>query len=166
MYSLNEASLGRIYQHIQKKNIQSWSILTSFRDELKPSENNKRFYQLKNRIRQMNLGFIQMEGVGQEEINGEIVNVKEPSLFIPDITLKQAQKLSDEYDQWGIIYSGPENEHKITLYSKQGQESIGSFHPNKIAKFFSKIKGKPFTFESIKPSTFMERYHKYLTSKE
>jgi len=26
---LNEASLGRIYQHIQKEKVDSWSILTS-----------------------------------------------------------------------------------------------------------------------------------------
>ncbi len=160
---LNESSLNRIYQHIQKKNIDSWSILTSYRGENSPSENKKNFKELKNKIRSMDLGFIEISGIGQEEDEeGNIVQAKEPSLFIPKITQKQAQKLSDTYEQWDYIYSGPELNDKIALISKEGTEYLGSFHPNKIAQFFGKIKGKPFTFEEIKPTSYMEKYWKYL----
>jgi hypothetical protein len=164
---LNESSLGRIYQHIQKKNVKSWSILSSYRTENSPSKNVKDFKQLKHKIKSLDLGFIQLEGYGQEtDYSGDIVQVREPSLFIPDITQKQTQKLSDTYDQWGYIYSGPETNDQIVLFSKEGSEQIGSFHPNKIAKFFSKIKGKPFVFESVKPTSHMEAYWKHLKTKE
>lgn len=162
-----ESSLGRIYQHIKKKNVDSWAILTSYRDENSPSENKKNFKELKNKIRSMNLGFIELEGIGQEE-DGEnnIIQVKEPSLFIPNINKKQAQSLSGMYNQWGYIYSGKEVDNKIALISIEGIEYIGDFRPNKIAQFFSKIKGKPFTFEGTKPTSNMERYWKYLKNKQ
>ena len=164
---INESSLGRIYQHIQKKNVDSWAILTSFRSENSPSENKRNFNDLKKQIRSMDLGFIEIEGVGQEEDeDGEIIQVKEPSLFIPGINKKQAQKLSDKYEQWGYVYSGPEVDNKIALVSIKGMEYIGKFHPNKIAQFFSRIKGRPFTFESVKPTSYMEKYWKYLKDSE
>ena len=156
---LNESSLGRILQHIKKENVDSWSILTSYRDSNKPSKNKKDFIDLKNKIRSMNLGFIIIKGVGQEEDgSGNIQSVDEPSIFIPDISKKQSQKLSDIYNQWGYIYSGIETNNNIKLISIEGEENIGKFHPNKISKFFSKIKGKPFAFESIEGNSYMERY--------
>lgn len=164
---LNEKSLGRIYQHIQKEDVDSWVILTSYRDGLSPSENKRNFRELKDKVRQLNLGFIEMEGVGQEEDeDGQITQVKEPSLFIPNIYKNQAQKLSDSYNQWGYIYSGPEEAYKIALISIKDIDYIGDFHPMKISQFFSKVKGKPFTFESVKPTSYMEKYYKYLKSKE
>lgn len=160
---LNESSLNRIYQHIQKKNIESWAIMTSYRSENSPSENKKDFKELKQKLRSMDLGFIEIEGVGQEESEeGGIKEVKEPSLFIPKINKKQAQKLSYNYDQWGYIYSGPETNDKIALISVEGTEYLGSFHPNKISQFFSKIKGRPFTFEGVSPTSYMEKYYLYL----
>jgi len=160
---LNETSLGRIYQHIQKESVNSWAILTSYRGENSPSENKRNFKELKNKIRSMDLGFIEIEGMGQEEDEyGDIVQSKEPSLFIPNITKKQAQKLSDAYEQWGYIYSGSEVNDKIALISKEGTEYLGNFHPNKIAQFYSKVKGRPFTFEKVKPTSYMEKYYKYL----
>lgn len=162
---LNESSLGRIYKHIQKENVSSWAILTSYREVNSPSKNNQNFKELKSLIRSMDLGFIQLAGVGQEEDEeGNVEQVKEPSLFIPNITKKSAKKLSDKYNQWGFIYSGPETNDKIVLVSIDGEEQIGSFHPNKIAQFYSKIKGKPFTFESVKANSNMERYWKYLNN--
>jgi len=162
---LDESSLNRIHQHIQKKKINSWAIMTSYRSENSPTENKKDFNELKQRLRSMDLGFIEIEGIGQEESeDGGIKQVKEPSLFIPKITKKKAQKLSDRYDQWGYIYSGPETDDKIALISVEGTEYLGDFHPNKISQFFSKIKGKPFTFETVKPTTYMESYWKYLKS--
>ena len=41
-------------------------------------------------------------------------------------------------------------------------EYIGKFHPNKIAQFFS----RPFTFESVKPTSYIEKYWKYLKGGE
>lgn len=107
----------------------------------------------------MGYGFIEIKGVGQEEDDeGNVIPVSEPSIFIPDIDRSDAHGLSIRYNQWGYIYSGPEVNDKIALISKDGVEYLGSFHPNKMAKFFSKVKNKPFTFEGTEPTSYMERY--------
>lgn len=156
--NLNEASLNRIYQHIRKENVDSWAILTSWRDENTQKQNENDFKELKSLVRSKGYGFIEIEGVGQEEDDeGGIKQVKEPSLFIPDITYEDAQELSDKFNQWGYVYSGPEIEKgEIALISKQGIDYLGKFHPNKIAQFFSKVKGRSFTFESIKVNSWFE----------
>ena len=157
--NINEASLGRIYQHIQKKNISSWGILTSWRAENTSQKNKSNFKELKSKLKDMNLGFILLKAKGQEEDEkGNVVSVTEPSLFIPDITFDQAKLLANKYDQWGFIYSGEETDNKISLVSDKGKtkESLGSFHPNRISDFYSSIKGNSFVFESIVVSNWME----------
>jgi hypothetical protein len=47
----------------------------------------------------------------------------------------------------------------------EGRERMGKFIPNKIAEFYSKINGRPFTFAKIVPTTMMERYWNYLKEK-
>jgi len=155
---LNEASLGRIYQHIQKKNIDSWGILTSWRAENDLATNKKNFKELKKSIRNLGLGFITLKAVGEEDSENGIVPVTELSLFVPNIKFKDIKNLSNKYNQWGFIYSGKETNDKIALISDKGKtvENIGSFHPNKISNFYSTIKGKPFVFEAILVESWME----------
>jgi hypothetical protein len=156
---LNEASLGRIYQHVQKQNIDRWAILTSWRSDDTKEENEANFKELKNKLRQLGYGFIEMEGVGQEEKDGQVIESKEPSLFIPKIKNEEAQKLADEYNQFGYIYSGPDVDDRIVLIvgGQIDKDSImDTFHPMKISQFYSKIKGKPFFFESIVTNNWIE----------
>ena len=151
---LNEVSLGRVYQHVQREKLPSWTILTSYRDENSPSKNKSDFKRLQQQIRSADLGFFKLIGHGQEEDDdGEIQSVKEPSLFVPGIDLKLAKNLMNQYNQWGIIYSGAEVNDKIVLIDKAGKtEDLGAFKPQKIAQFYSKVKGKSFVFE-LKAST-------------
>jgi len=151
---LNEVSLGRVYQHIQKENIDSWAILTSYRDENKPSKNKSDFKRLQQQIRSADLGFFKLVGHGQEEDEtGEVQTVKEPSLFVPDIDYGLAVRLMNQYNQFAIVYSGPETKGNVSLVEKDGkQTNLGKFKPQKIAQFYSKIKGKSFVFE-LKAST-------------
>lgn len=162
---LNEKSLGRIYQHIQKEKVQSWAILTSYRDENSPDKNKNDFKELQSKVRSMNLGFIRLVGYGQEESDDGIISVKEPSIFIPGILMNQAQKLASHYNQWGYLYSGEEIDGDIALIETDGQKIVSKFKkfiPNKIAQFYSKIKGKPFVFEDVLPTSIMERWIKKL----
>ena len=151
---LNEASLGRVYQHIQKQKVASWSILTSWRDENSPSKNKSDFKRLRSQIRSADLGFFKLVGHGQEEDEaGEVQSVKEPSLFVPGIDYDLAVKLMKEYSQFAIVYSGPETGDKIVLLEQNGKQTdLGKFKPQKIAQFYSKVKGKSFVFE-LKAST-------------
>ena len=76
---LNEASLGRVYQHIQKEKVASWCILTSHRDKNSLSKNKENFKKLQSQIRSADLGFFKLVGHGQEEDEyGEVKTVKEP----------------------------------------------------------------------------------------
>jgi len=151
---LNEVSLGRVYQHIKKEKLSSWAILTSYRDENKPSKNKSDFKRLQQQIRSANLGFFKLVGHGQEEDDdGNIQSVKEPSVFVPGISYDLATKLMDEYNQFAIVFSGPETNDKISLVEKGGKQTdLGGFKPQKIAQFYSKVKGKSFVFE-LKAST-------------
>jgi len=154
-YECNAASLGRVYKHIIKEGSKSWGIVTSYRDANNPSKNKASFNELKGIVRSFDLGFFVVQGVGQEEDGGES---HEPALFIPNVSLKQIKKLSDKYNQYGFIYSGPESNNKIVLYSVDGKETLGAFHPMKIAQYFSKVKGKPFVFSSVGGNSYFERY--------
>jgi hypothetical protein len=151
---VNEASLGRVYQHIKKEKVKSWGILTSYRDENTDAEQKSNFKRLQRQIRSADLGFFKLQAHGQEEDKfGNIRPVVEISLFVPGISYKLATKLMDEYKQLAIIFSGPETKDKIALVEKGGKQTdMGGFHPGKIAQFYSKVKGKSFVFE-LKAST-------------
>ena len=151
---LNEVSLGRVYQHIKKEKVSSWAILTSYRDENKPTKNKSDFKRLQQQVRSADLGFFKLVGHGQEEDDdGNVQSVKEPSIFVPGISYNLATKLMDEYKQFAIVFSGPETKDKISLVEKGGKKTdLGGFKPQKIAQFYSQVKGKSFVFE-LKAST-------------
>lgn len=156
---LTEASLGRVYQHVKEG--ESWAILTSWKSETSPDaheQNLKNFERLKQMLRSWGYGYNRLMGHGQEEDpkTGEIKSVSEPSLFVPGITLKHAKRIQDRFDQYMIIYGGPETDWKATAYIKDGStQNLGEFQPNRIAKFYSEVKGRPFVFEGA-PSSWME----------
>ena len=160
---MNESSLGRIYQHIQQKNVNSWAIFSSNRTDNSPSKNHKDFIELKGKIRGYDLGFIELIGYGQEEDKlGNIETTYEKSLFVPGIKQKQVIKLCNIYNQLGYIYCGDETDNKIVLFLNGKEDKIlNNFVPNKIADFYSILKGKTFVFEDVVPSTYMEKYYKY-----
>lgn len=162
---LNEASLGRVYQHVRKSGKDSsFAILTSWRGNLTPNKNKANFRALKSAIRGADLGFFKLKGWWQEEGTDEAT--AEPSLFVPDIPLDLARKLGKKYDQDAIIYSGAETNGKVALIFKNGSKQvIGKFHPQAIAQAYSSVKGKTFTFEGfeyVKSSAveaMIEMYH-------
>jgi hypothetical protein len=143
--ALNEASLGRVYQHVKGKD-GAFAIITSWRGNLSPSENKANFRALKGAIRSANLGFFKMKGRWKEE--GADEATAEPSLFVPGIPLKLAHKLGNKYDQDAIIYAGPETKGKVALiFKNKSKQVIGKFHPQAIAQAYSTVKGNTFTFE-------------------
>jgi hypothetical protein len=151
---LNEASLGRVYQHVKKENIDSWAIIASYRDENKGPKNTKNFKRLQQQIRSADLGFFKLMAHGKKENDdGNVVHTKELSLFIPGIDLQLAENLMNQYGQWGIIYSGPESDGEVLVVEKNGtMTAMGRFHPQKIAEVYSRVKGRTVVFE-LKAST-------------
>ena len=141
-----KANLSNIRRAVESGD--SWAMLTSWRGDQDVNKNKSDFRELRTILRASDLGFIPLEGVGQEiDSEGNVVEAVEPSLFIPKITLDFAQKLMRKYRQDAIVYSGPETGEKPKLVWANGNmESIGEFRPGQISQFYSRIRGKPFTF--------------------
>lgn len=160
--AINEASLGRTYQHLQKAKTTSYGILTSYRyaDSLeKTKENHKNFERLKQQIRSAGIGFFRLMGhwlecqdknVSYDDCPEEqLVDVVEPSLFVSGISFELFQNLVKEYDQDAGIYAGPETNGQPTLFKRDGSSlNLGSFSPQKISQAYSSVKGQNFVFET------------------
>jgi hypothetical protein len=168
--TINEASLNRIYQHIQREASDSFAIITAFRGGYSKQENLTRNKKLEQDVRSLGLGFFKVLGHWVECADSEIdysdcpksmlKPVKEDSLFIPNISKKDAVRLTKKYDQDGIVYQGKETDNKVEILGKSGNSimKLGQFSPNKIAQAYTKVKGKTFTFEGFeyKPYGMME----------
>lgn len=158
---LNEASLSRIKRHIDK--LDSWSIQTAYRGNKTIKENKEAMKRFEQQLKSKGYGFIKLQGVGQEEDpkTGEIEQAKEISLFIMGISYEDASKFAKMYEQTGFVYSGPETDGKIILYFQSGEgwkidSVMNRFKAGRVAQFYSKIKGRPFVFESIISKSWIE----------
>jgi len=66
-YDLNEASLGRVYQHVvSNPKMKNWGVVTASRGELSKAENKKRNKELEADLRKMGYGFVHVDGMWQE----------------------------------------------------------------------------------------------------
>lgn len=162
-YDINEASLGRIYQHVvSQPKIKNWGVVTASRGELTPAENKQRNKELENDLRKMGYGFVHVDGMWQEcrKPNTEYkdcpddmkVPTEEKSLFIPNISKEDVQSLGKKYQQDSVLFADEETKAKgeaTFIDSKSGESfNIGKFAPGKVAQGYSKMKGgKVFTFE-------------------
>ena len=101
---LDEASLGRVLQHIQgKKNVKNWGMMTAYRYINTPNQNKKLNKQLEAELRALGHGFFKVEGHWVECQDGNLSyndcppnllkDAIEESLFVPNITAKQIHKL-------------------------------------------------------------------------
>lgn len=162
-YDLNEASLGRIYQHVvSNPKMKNWGVVTASRGELTAAENKQRNKQLEKDLRGMGYGFVHVDGMWQECRKPDTeykdcpddmkVPTEEKSLFIPNISKEDVQKLGNKYQQDSVLFADEETKAKgeaTFIDSKSGEAfNIGKFSPGKVAQGYSKIKGgKVFTFE-------------------
>ena len=161
---LDEASLGRVLQHIQgKKNVKNWGMLTAYRYANTPNQNKKLNKELEGELRKMGHGFFKVEGHWVECQDGNLSyedcpknllkDAIEESLFVPNISAKEIHKLGKKYGQDAVIFGGEETKGNATLIFKDGKvENIGKFSPNKIQQAYSKLKGgKTFVFNPEQP---------------
>lgn len=162
-YDLNEASLGRVYQHVvSNPKMKNWGVVTASRGELSKAENKKRNKELEADLRKMGYGFVHVDGMWQECRKPDTeykdcpddmkVPTEEKSLFIPNISKEDVQKLGNKYQQDSVLFADAETRARgeaTFIDSKSGESfNIGKFSPGKIAQGYSKMKGgKVFTFE-------------------
>lgn len=160
-----EASLSRIWRDFEEN---EFCIITSWRTDDKSNKEN--LSGLKSMIRGAGFGYVRIDGVGQEEVDGRIKSVKEPSLLVKNVkeggdTVMDSKKfesfmvnLGRIFNQWGIVLHNPKKGTRlIALKDDEGNQiapkvdmKMSSFNPMKTGQFFSSLKGKPFKFEGFK----------------
>jgi hypothetical protein len=161
---LDEASLGRVLQHVQgKKNVKNWGMMTAYRYANTPNQNKTLNKELEGELRKMGHGFFKVEGHWVECQDGNLSyedcpknllkDSIEESLFVPNISAKEIHKLGKKYGQDAVIFGGEQTKGNATLIFKDGKvENIGKFSPNKIQQAYSKLKGgKTFVFNPEEP---------------
>jgi len=158
--SVLESSLGRIWQHHGKT---GFAILTAWlghRPEAKDAAelralNKKAMAELRADIKASGFGFVPVEGVGQEERDGKIVEAPEPSFLVPnskpakagkadspadrDELRKLVMRLGKKYDQTAVLVHDPETGSEIVTPGGEVLDKYKSFGPNTVAKFFTRL---------------------------
>ena len=160
-YDLDEASMGRIYQHVvSNPKMKSWGIVTASRGENTPAENARRNKELENDLRKLGLGFVHVDGMWRECKDQSIdyskcpdnmkVPTEEKSYFVPNVSKKDINKLGNKYKQDSVLFADGETKEKgeaIYISANGSETNIGKFTSDKISQGYSKMKGgKVFTF--------------------
>lgn len=160
---LDEASLGRLWQHFTKGE----PILIISSDRTDKHDQNKANYQsLKNDIHAAKFGYVKVKGGYTEtledgtrhDVDGENSCVVFGTADTAQRLLKLGMMLGAKYEQecifWvnnaGVaewIYTTKTNEHNVGDRVK-----LGEFHPMQIGQYYTKIGKKKFSFTSIDES--------------
>ena len=168
MKKLTRASLGRVWQHVQKHKIPSLGIISAFRlggSEPERRQNIIASDELMKHIRRLELGAFQLIGYWKsckdepetawdDGPKCERASNRDITFAIPGITLKDLIALGNDkrFDQNAVIYTGPESKGKVWLIELKKGNSIrdlGSFTPAKVARAYSRVHEPQFVFEAL-----------------
>jgi hypothetical protein len=125
--TLSEATLNRVMGvHFQT----GFIIITAFRDYRDISENFALFKELKNDIANAHYGFIPVYGGYQEtdKDTGELVEVEEPSLLVPNRDWDRGQKPreDDNLKEFGTMLCGKYDQESF-MYKPKGSDDTAYF---------------------------------------
>lgn len=164
--ALFEASLSRIWQHVQDSENKSFAIITSWRQGYSRKRNLADFGALKKSVRSLGLGFVQVQGHWKECQDPdvayadcpkeELVDAVEPSLFVTGISQKDVSVLGKLHKQDAVVYAGPETKGRVVLLFADGAtQDIGDFKPQTMGQAFSELRkskegaSRSFKFEGL-----------------
>ena len=165
--ALNEASLGRVYQHVKRAGKDgTLGIITAYRFandknvKITRKQNVAANRRLLQDIKSQGLGVFKLIGhwrecqdtsVEYEDCpEKDLVDVKEASFGVPGISRDLLLKLTKKYEQDASVYLGPDTGGKAVLLWKSGKvDKLGSFTPQKIAQGWSQVRGGHWTFEGF-----------------
>lgn len=171
--TLNESSLGRIFQHSKNSNI---GIMTAHRGEFDAKENEKRNRELASLIRASKFGFIPVTGYYIENQGQENEQkVEEKSFLI--ISSKDdsgrlkgfIKKMGAKFNQDSVLYKNAEDPDAFLIGTVTGrwpgkdvEVRAGKFVPQKIGQFYTKMRNhRTFVFESVElPEGLMSRAYR------
>ena len=159
---LNEASVGRVLQHTQGRNI---GMITAHRGEYTASENKERNKQLESDIKGSGHGFIHVKGryienhgspnsKAVDEHSYLVIGKKGDDSGHLHNTLTS---LGKKYGQDSVLIKKHNSDNVEFHGTKEGGwpglgkiESVGKFHPNRAGEFHSVLhNNKTFSFESV-----------------
>ena len=124
-----ESGTSQLYRSIT--NTSNWAIISPYRTEYSYADNKKRMIELKSIVRnQLRLGFIELKSSWVED--GE--QSDEYSLFIKNISYKDAFNLSQKYEQSSFIFCQDDKCQEICT------TSFESFNVGDVVRTFN-IKG-------------------------
>ena len=170
-FETNESSLSRIYKHSKEHDtgtISAFRFATDCGDgiEYSKKDNLKRSSKLKAQLLKLGYGVTKVDGAYIENFGkSNAREVKEDSYLVVDI--KDTGKLKEnlinlgiEYEQDSITYSKPNGDYYLISsntcpngYPGNGEIGkeikLGKSLFGKDGEFHSKIRGRPFVFESI-----------------
>ena len=138
-YILNEASNANIYKRLSDPE-QTVAIISPYRGEYSEKENKQRLTKLKSDVRQLGYGFNQLLSRWVED--GEAFD--EQSLFIPNITYKQAYALSKAYEQSSFIFKDKDGLREICT------TPFENYSEGDVVRTYKTGKNELFNFEDAK----------------
>jgi len=115
---INESSLSRIWQMIE--NDKSFGVVSAFRNGYSKKENEERHIELKEGVRDIGYGYVEMMGGYKEETGF----VNEKSLFIPNINKSDIISLGIKFDQYSVIYKDSKEFVEIGTNKNSGIKKI------------------------------------------
>lgn len=168
-HNLNEASLKRIWQHTQSHDT---GTITAFRyardcgsgEVYTKKENLQRNKSLLSKLQRLGYGVTSVKGSYIENYGTKNAReVGENVFFVVDLKNKgnlekDLRKLGEEFDQDSILFipkGGTSAKLIGTNHCEDGYPgygksvSLGQRHLGKSGEFFTRVSGRPFTFESV-----------------
>lgn len=171
---LNEASLGRVYQHTKDRNI---GMITAHRAENTSEENRKRNDELEHHIRKAGYGFVKVKGRYIENHGTPHAKTVDEHSFL--VVGKKGddkgelkhflKKHGEKYGQDSVLHKSHDEETAKLHGTREGgwpgkgeTHDVGTFHPSRAGEFHTAMKGgkKTFAFESVeflRPVSFSNR---------
>jgi hypothetical protein len=179
---INEKSLSRLYRKFEE--FPSGAI-TAFRGEFSSKENKARNKILISKLLTLGYDVVSVKGTYIEDFGSESEHeVSENSFIVTDRkgtidTLeKNLSKLGHLFDQDSVLIIPPGSSPYLLGTSKRPnawpnfgkKESLGGFKGGKGKQFFSRVKGRKFTFEEIEiiqqPTTINGRWGLHILSEK
>ena len=158
--SLNEASLGRLYQHFNDGDC--IAIVSAFRGERSKSENMKLTKELRAMVLGAKFGYNKVIGGYSEQLeDGTTVDIDDEHSTIIYASPEREKELrtfvvslGKKYKQDSVLFIGKDRKAKWIFTRPDNfmnkpvgsTEDLGDFHPAKIGKYFTKIGKKHFSF--------------------
>lgn len=158
---LFESSLSRILSHWNNR---EFVIISADRVSNSPSTNTSAREDLEKSLKALGLGYVPVEGVGQEEDEtGAIQPTLENAYLVPDNNtenfLPKILELAVKFNQWGICHARGDGSGALLTSDGKVSSEFASFHAG-VAKFFTRLyqskkaPKKPGNFPRTRTNTF------------